>query len=230
MINDKKVLAIIPARGGSKGVSRKNIKDLYGKPLIAWTIEMAKKSRYIDFLMLSSEDDEIIQVAKNWDCEVPFIRPEFLAQDSTSAIDVILDVINKLSDYDYVVLLQPTSPLRNSEDIDGCIEKCVVEEAKSCVSITEADKSPYWMYYIDENRKIKAIIDNGIIANRRQELPKAYVLNGAVYVAESKWLCESKTFFTDDTIAYVMPQKRSVDIDSELDFAYVRAIIQEDKK
>lgn len=228
MINGKKVLAIIPARGGSKGLKRKNIKDLCGKPLIAWTIEMAKKSKYIDYLMMSTEDDEIIKVANNWGCDVPFVRPEVLAQDSTSTIDVILYVINKLPKFDYVVLLQPTSPLRNCNDIDACIEKCVEKKAKSCVSVTETNKSPYWMYHLNKNRTIKPIIENDVIVTRRQELPKTYVLNGAVYVAESKWLCENKTFLTNETVAYVMPQERSVDIDTKLDFAYARAIIQED--
>lgn len=117
-----KILAIIPARGGSKGVPRKNIRDLAGKPLIAWTIEEAKKSKYITRLILSSEDEEIIEAAKKYGCEVPFVRPIELAQDNTPGIEPVLHAIEKCPGYDYVLLLQPTSPLRTVEDIDGCIE------------------------------------------------------------------------------------------------------------
>nr|HPK54819.1 acylneuraminate cytidylyltransferase family protein [Smithellaceae bacterium] len=117
MIQGKTVLAIIPARGGSKGIPRKNITNLAGKPLIAWTIEEAKKSKYIDRLILSSEDNEIIQVAKEWGCEVPFIRPRELAEDDTLGIEPVLHALNTIKKkYDYVVLLQPTSPLRSVDD------------------------------------------------------------------------------------------------------------------
>ncbi|MEH2097772.1 acylneuraminate cytidylyltransferase family protein, partial [Nostoc sp.] len=121
MIHGKKVLAIIPARGGSKAVPRKNIREIGGKPLIAWTIEEAKKSQYIDRLILSSEDDEIISIAQKWGCEIAFKRPVELAQDDTPGIAPVLHALNQLPIYDYVVLLQPTSPLRQVIDIDGCI-------------------------------------------------------------------------------------------------------------
>jgi CMP-N,N'-diacetyllegionaminic acid synthase len=120
MFEGKTILAIVPARGGSKGVPRKNIRLLAGKPLIAWTIDEAKKSRYIDRLILSSEDDEIIEVAREFGCEIPFKRPDELAQDDTPGIESVIHAINTLEEkYDFVVLLQPTSPLRTVEDIDG---------------------------------------------------------------------------------------------------------------
>lgn len=144
---NSKILAIIPARGGSKGVPRKNIRELAGKPLIAWTIEEAKKSKYIDRLILSTEDDEIIEVAKQYGCEVPFKRPIELAQDDTPGIDPVLHAIEQCPGYDYVVLLQPTSPLRTVDDIDGCIEQLLSSDGTNfCVSVTEPEKSPYWMY------------------------------------------------------------------------------------
>ena len=121
MIEGKKVLAVIPARGGSNGVPRKNIIDVGGKPLIAWTIEEARKSKYIDRLILSSDDREIIEIAKRWGCEVPFEQPAEMARDGTPGIAPVLHAIEMLPDYDYVVLLQPTSPLRQVEDVDGCI-------------------------------------------------------------------------------------------------------------
>ncbi len=123
MIDEKKILAVIPARGGSKGVPRKNIRDLAGKPLIAWTIEAAKKSKYIDRLILSSEDPEIIAVAKSYGCEVPFVRKIELAQDDTPGIEVVLDAVQRCLGYTHVLLLQPTSPFRTHKHIDDLIEK-----------------------------------------------------------------------------------------------------------
>lgn len=218
MITEKKVLAIIPARGGSKGIPRKNVRELSGKPLIAWTIEEAKKSKYIDQLILSSEDPEIIEVAKKYGCDVPFIRPEYLAQDTTPGIDPVLHALNKLSDYNYVILLQPTSPLRLTEDIDGCIEKMLEIEAPACVSVTEPDKSPYWMYTIRENDRMQPLIPQKEITVRRQDLPAVYALNGAVYVAQTDWLLETKSFLTNETTAFIMPKSRSYDIDTEEDW------------
>lgn len=212
-----KILAIIPARGGSKGVPRKNIRDLAGKPLIAWTIEEAKRSKYIDRLILSSEDDEIIEVAKQYGCEVPFKRPLELAQDDTPGIEPVLHAIEQCPGYDYVVLLQPTSPLRTAEDIDGCIEKLLNSDADFCVSVTEPDKSPYWMYTLENERLIPLLPQEEFVA-RRQELPKVYALNGAVYVGKQDALLKSKSFIMDSTLISVMNRKNSVDIDTELDF------------
>lgn len=220
MFIGKTILAIIPARGGSKGVPRKNIRLLAGKPLIAWTIDEAKKSKYIDRLILSSEDEEIIKVAKEYGCEVPFKRPFELAQDHTPGIEPVIHVLNTLGEkYDYVVLLQPTSPLRTVEDIDGCIQYCIKTESCACVSVTEAQQNPYWMYKMDNN-KLKPFVQSGEIINRRQDLPKIYVLNGAVYVAETKFINENRSFLTEETVGYMMSGENSVDIDTEMDFAY----------
>ena len=183
MFEDKKILAIIPARGGSKGVPRKNIRELCGKPLIAWTIAEAAKSRYIDRCIISTEDDEIAMIAKKWGGEVPFMRPIELAQDGTPGIDPVLHAISKLPEYDYVVLLQATSPMRTVEDIDGCIEKCLNEGAESCVSVVEADNSPYWMYTFEDKDIIKPVLTiTEEQSYQRQKLPKVYQLNGALYV------------------------------------------------
>jgi len=225
MIDGKRILAIIPARGGSKGVPRKNIRDLGGKPLIAWTIEEAKKSRYIDRLVLSSEDAEIIAVAKAWGCEGPFVRPLELAQDDTPGIAPVLHALELLPDYDYVVLLQPTSPLRRVEDIDGCIELCLTKQADSCVSVTETDKSPYWMYTLAADAVMLPVIPTEKQITRRQDAPAVYALNGAVYVARTAWLRKSKSFVMANTVAYPMPKERALDIDTELDFAFVQTVI-----
>jgi CMP-N,N'-diacetyllegionaminic acid synthase len=226
MINGKSILAIIPARGGSKGIPRKNIRDLCGKPLIAWTIEEAKKSKYIDRLILSSEDAEIIAVAKKWGCEVPFVRPKELAQDDTPGIAPVLHAIDTLADkYDYTVLLQVTSPLRTIADIDGCIECCLQQEAKSCVSVSEAKENPYWMFRMTQNSTLTNMIDDDKEYVKRQDLPKCYLLNGAVYVAETNWLLKTKNFRSEETVGYIMPIDRSVDIDCEMDFKFCELII-----
>lgn len=224
-----KILAIIPARGGSKGVPRKNIRELAGKPLIAWTIEEAKKSKYIDRLILSSEDDEIIEVAKRYGCEVPFKRPIELAQDDTPGIDPVLHAIEQCPGYDYVVLLQPTSPLRTVEDIDGCIEKLLHNDADFCVSVTEPEKSPYWMYKLEDEKIVPLLPRDGIIT-RRQDLPKCYVLNGAVYVADANVLLKSKSFLTEKTTAYLMGNESSYDIDTLNDFYICEFILEKLKE
>jgi CMP-N,N'-diacetyllegionaminic acid synthase len=225
MINGKSVLGIITARGGSKGLPGKNIIPLSGKPLISYSIEAGKASRYIDRLILSSDDAEIIRVAKEYGCEVPFVRPRELAKDDTPGIDPILHAIATLPEkYDYTVLLQPTSPLRIAEDIDGALEKCVSGHP-ACVSMCEPDKSPFWMYFLAENEKLTPILETK--AFRRQDLPKAFVLNGAVYVAETSYLIEHRTFITGDTVAYVMPKLRSLDIDDAADVKLCEVILNE---
>lgn len=220
MINDKRVLAIIPARGGSKGVPRKNVRILAGKNLIAWTIEEAKKSKYIDRIILSSEDEEIIKIAKEFGCEVPFVRPTKLALDDTPGIAPLLHALGEVTGYDYVISLQPTSPLRIAEDIDACIEKMIAMNSPACVSVTEPANSPYWMYTVNDKEKIVPLIEQDELTVRRQDLPVVYALNGAVYVAEVNWLKQSKSFLTAETVAFIMPNNRSYDIDTEEDFLW----------
>jgi len=225
MIKGKSVLGIITARGGSKGFPGKNIADLAGKPLISYTITAGKNSKYIDRLILSSDDEDIIRVAKEVGCEVPFVRPAELALDTTPGIDPVLHAINSIEGkYDYIVLLQPTSPLRTAEDIDGAIKKCLSGHP-ACVSVSEPDKSPFWMYSITETDKMVPILESK--AYRRQDLPKIFALNGAVYVAETQYLIDRKTFITEETVAYVMPKIRSIDIDNEIDLKLCGVIITE---
>lgn len=231
MIEGKMVLAIIPARGGSKGVSRKNIRDIASKPLIAWTIEAAQQSQYIDRLVLSSEDEEIISVAKSWRCEVPFQRPIELAQDDTPGILPVIHVLEQLaqqgSRYDYVVLLQPTSPLRNVDDINRCLEQCIGQCSNACVSVSEAEQNPYWMYLVDRDHRMRSLVNSVEVIPRRQDLPKVYALNGAIYVAKCEWLLQQKTFLAEETTAYLMPKERSLDIDTELDLMIAEIILQD---
>ncbi|CAH1215781.1 CMP-N,N'-diacetyllegionaminic acid synthase [Paenibacillus allorhizoplanae] len=226
MIEGSRVLGVITARGGSKGVPRKNVRNIAGKPLIGWTIEEAKKSQYLDNLILSSDDEEIISVAQSFECEVPFIRPSELALDGTLGIEPVLHAIDNVKGYDYVVLLQPTSPLRSAIDIDRCIEICIAEGYPSCVSVSESIKSPYWMYKLNVDGTLDPLLK---IENRlatRQELPVSYVLNGAIYVAKIGWLKEQKSFLHKETGAYIMPQERSYDIDTAMDFEFVEFLMK----
>ncbi len=217
MIDGGKVLAVIPARGGSKGVPRKNIRVVAGRPLIAWTIEEARKSKYIDRLVVSSDDAEIIEVARSWGCEAPFVRPAELSQDESPGIDPVLHALDMLPGYDWLVLLQTTSPLRTAADIDGCIARCVEAGANACVTVAPAEQSPYWMYTLGAGGRMQALLPARAEVARRQDLPPAYLLNGAVYVARCEWLRRHGTFVNEETVGFVMPQERSLDIDTERD-------------
>ncbi|OIJ22378.1 acylneuraminate cytidylyltransferase [Anaerobacillus alkalidiazotrophicus] len=225
MINALSVLAIIPARGGSKGVPRKNIKNLAGKPLIGWTIDEAKKSKFIDKIVLSSDDQEIISIAEQLGCYVPFIRPKELSSDDTPGIEPVLHAIEKLPEYDVVVLLQPTSPLRLAADIDQCIIEYIGNDCNACVSVTEVDKTPYWMYKVNQKGSLEPLLENRSVL-RRQDAPKFYSLNGAIYVSSKENIKAERTFLTDKTRAYIMPKERSFDIDTQEDFLLCEMILK----
>lgn len=228
-ITGKKILAIVPARGGSKGVKRKNIKLAGGKPLIAWIIESAKKSTHIDRLILSSEDEEIIRIAREYGCEAPFIRPESLARDDSSTIDVVIHALEKLPEFDYVVLLQPTSPLTRTLDIDGCIQQCIESGLKSCVSISEVEKSPFWMFTSDISGGLTPLMGYEYLNRRRQDLPLTYLPTGAIYVAQREWVLDKRTFYFKETSGYIVPKKYSIDIDTENDFKIFEESLRSNK-
>ena len=227
MIQGKKVLAVIPARGGSKGVPRKNIRKVAGRPLIAYTIEVALNSSYLDKIIVSSEDEEILSVAKECGAEI-LVRPAELAQDDTPGIEPVLHAIDVCAGYDYVVLLQPTSPLRTAQDIEAAIDQCMAHKAPSCVSVCESQETPHWMYAFGPDMKLTPLMP-GYTRTRRQDLPPAYLLNGAVYVAEIEWLVLKKDFLSKDTVAYVMPVDRSLDIDTENDLQSLHKSLKKDK-
>lgn len=220
-----RLLALIPARGGSKGIPRKNIKKLAGKPLIAWTIEAALKAKGIDRIVLSTEDEEIASLAKKLGAQVPFIRPIEIAQDDTSGIAPVLHAIELFPDYDWVLLLQPTSPLRSVEDIDGIIQFCRDAGAPSAVSISEISKHPVWMYHKDSNNRLEALMPNRPEITRRQDLQSAYALNGALYLARTDWLIKNQGFIGPETLGYVMPNERSVDLDTPMDWLWAEYLI-----
>ncbi len=225
MILGEKVLAIIPARGGSKGVPGKNIRVVGGKPLIAWSIEAGKNSQFVDKVIVSTDAEEIIQIALNWGADVPFVRDTNLALDETSTIDVVFDVINRLPDYEWLIVLQPTSPLRTFDDIDNAIKQCIKLKSSSCVSVCKVTENPYWMYTLGEQSDLYPLFPNSQF-NRRQELPLIYKLNGAIYLARTKWLKNQKKFIAEGTIAYEMSLENSIDLDTEEDFNQLKIIME----
>lgn len=231
MIAQNKILAIIPARGGSKRLPRKNVLDLFGIPLIAWTINAAKKSKYIDRVIVSTDDHEITDIAKAYGAEVPFRRPDDLSDDTSSSIDVVVHALNTLKKeqqyYDYVILLQPTSPLRTEEDIDSALVQLIERQEDAVISICEADHSPLWMNTLGKNQSMEGFISHDVVNKRSQDLDKYYRLNGAIYIVSVKRLLEMKqpTFFLQDRISgYVMPRERSIDIDSDIDFEIAKVL------
>jgi N-acylneuraminate cytidylyltransferase len=220
-----KVLALITARGGSKGLPRKNVLLAGGKPLIAWTVKAALESQFVDRVVLSSDDDEIMVAAEAAGCEVPFRRPTHLATDKASSMDVVKHALQELPDYDYIVLLQPTSPLRTNDDIDAAFQLMLTRNAPACVSVSEVDQSPYWMYRLTDDNKLVNIMEPLGNLSRRQDLPTIYALNGAIYIAKVDWLIKTEKFVDTETIAYQMPKERSLDIDDMNDFERFLKII-----
>lgn len=228
MIEGKRVLAVIPARGGSKGILRKNIRPVGGKPLLAYTVGAGRQSRYIDLLIVSTEDAEIASVSTELGVAV-LPRPVDLAQDETPGVMPVLHAVASYPEYDYVVLLQPTSPLRETEDIDGALELCERMGVPACVSVCEAQENPFSFFKVGEHNTLSRFI-SGEAPKRRQDLPKLYLINGAVYVADSSWLRQTRSLVTDETVAYMMPYDRSLDIDTEDDLRFFEFVCQSKNK
>jgi N-acylneuraminate cytidylyltransferase len=225
-IPKNKVLGLIPARGGSKGLPRKNVLNAGGKPLIAWTIEAARQSEVVGHTILSSDDDEIMKVAAAWGCSVPFRRPDELASDTASTMDVVMHALDQFPECEYVVLLQPTSPLRSAADINAAFGLMVESGAPSCVSVCEVDQSPYWMYRLGPEGKLAAVLQTPEGVTRRQDLPPIFTLNGAIYIARTDWLRRTGSFVNAETVGYRMPRERSIDIDTRDDFEVFRNIAE----
>jgi CMP-N-acetylneuraminic acid synthetase len=223
-----KILAMILARRGSIGLQRKNVKLLLGKPLIAWTIEQAKKSKYIDRIIVSTEDEEIAEISRRYGAEV-IERPEELAKDETPTIDVIFHVLEilKMKNYnpEIVVLLQPTSPLRDAEDIDNAIKMFLNSDCESVVSVCEVEHPPYWSFEIEE-AYLKPLFDKRYLRMRRQDLERTYIPNGATYVSTPQTLYKYKGFYCNYIIPYIMPIERSIDIDNEIDFMLAELLVK----
>ncbi len=227
MIEGKRVLAVIPARGGSKGIPRKNLRVIAGRSLLEWTWRAAQGSVFLDRTILSSEDPEIIATMRALGGEVPFVRPVELAADTTPGIDPLLHALDALPErYELVVLLQPTSPLRTAADIDGAIRLCVDRGAPACVSVGPVAKNPHWTFRLDEDARLSPILPSVEGAARRQDLPVYVSLNGAVYVAHTDWIRRNRRFDSPETVAFAMSRESSVDIDDEIDLIVAEELLR----
>lgn len=217
------MVAIIPARGGSKGLPGKNIKDLLGKPMIAYTIEEALKSKYITDIIISTDCKAIEEVAIKYGAKSLFLRPEYLASDTAKVIDNYIYTINRLnSEFGYkitnFVVLQPTSPLRTIEDIDGAIKLFKEKNADSVVSYTEEHHPIEWHRYIADDGKFENIFEEKLL--NRQDIKKSYFPNGAVFVFNYDLIKQNK-YYSKNSYAYIMPRSRSIDVDTIDDFELV---------
>ena len=218
MFKNKTFLAIIPARRGSKRLPRKNVLDLCGKPLIAWSIEAGLKSKYIDKVVVSSDDTEILNISN--DLKVQAIkRPNELASDTSTSFEAVKHSIDNLESYEYILLLQPTSPLRNESHIDKAIEILVEKNADAVISVCEMNHNPLWSNTLDNSLSMEGFIKDDLLNKRSQDLKKYYRLNGAIYLCKTDKLLKEKSFFLKNNIfAYVMNSNSSVDIDRKEDF------------
>tara|TARA_B100001250_G_scaffold412412_1_gene443548 strand:+ start:12324 stop:13013 length:690 start_codon:yes stop_codon:yes gene_type:complete len=224
MHHNKTFLAVIPARGGSKRLPKKNVLDLCGKPLIAWSIEAGLKSNYIDKVVVSSDDKEILDIAIQYKSEI-IKRPSDLASDSASSFDVVQHTIKKLERYDYVILLQPTSPLRNHKHIDEAIVLLDNKNADAIISVCEMDHSPLWSNTLNSDGAMNNFLKEDVLNKRSQDLENYYRLNGAIYICRiSKFLKEREFFLKENVYAYNMDRSSSIDIDDKIDLEFARTL------
>jgi len=232
MINNKTFLAIIPARGGSKRLPKKNIVDLAGQPLIAWSINAAIKSKYIDKTIVTTDSDEILEVARKYGADVPFKRPDYLSSDTAIREDVIRHTIDyyqneKKEKFDYLIYLQPTSPLRNEKHIDEAIEYMFEKRANAIVSVCKLEHPVQWSGLLPEDRDMSNFINSLDIKTRSQDFPTYYRLNGAIFICDTdKFMKSGSVFLKENIFAYVMPQNVSIDIDTETDFMFAKIILE----
>lgn len=220
---------LIPARGGSKGIPRKNLYQFNSRPLISYTIEAALSSGLLKEVFVSTDDPEIAKFAEEMGADV-IIRPPELADDSAPTVDVALHALRKTGFNGAVAVLQPTSPLRTSKDIDNALELFRdTPEADSLVSVTDFPHPPFWALKIEGGR-LKPLFNHKYLQMRRQDLEKAYIPNGAIFIGERKTLEDRRTFYTENTIPYYMPPERSIDIDTLLDLKIAETIMKETVK
>ena len=227
-----KNLAIIPARSGSKGLPDKNIINLRGKPLMYYTISAALESKCFDKVMVSTDSDYYAEKARQCGASVPFLRTKERSGDASSSWDVVREVLDQYIElghkFDYVALLQPTSPLRNVEDIIGIFDLIRRDEIHNAVTVTEVEHPVQWCFRMPENRSMKEMAESPYNYMRRQELEKYYLENGAIYLVDAKKIMNPQyNFYADNCFGYIMPRERSVDIDTKVDLLVADAYMQD---
>jgi CMP-N,N'-diacetyllegionaminic acid synthase len=227
MYKEKAFIAIIPARGGSKRLPRKNILDLNGKPLIAWSIEAGLNSKYVDKVVVTSDDREILDVADKYGAEI-IIRPDDLASDMATTVDTVEHVLENIDSYEYLVLLQPTSPLRTNKHIDEAIQLLEQKNADAIIGVCETDHSPLWANTLPNSKSMDNFLSPEIIGKRSQDLDKHYRINGAIYICKTdKFIQEKTLFIKNNNYAYEMERSASVDIDNHIDFILAGLLLNE---
>jgi N-acylneuraminate cytidylyltransferase len=225
MIEGLHVLALITARGGSKGLARKNLRRVGGRSLIERAIDCGRAAKCVDRVVVSTDDAEIMQAAVLAGGDLPFVRPPHLADDAARSVDVVRHALATLPEpYDLVVLLQPTSPLRSAADVDAAVALCLQRQAPACVSVVQAGKPLAWMFELGSGQTLRPLLPDMAATSRRQDLPASYAINGAVYVARCDWILTHESFIGPETVAYVMPAERSIDIDCELDLVLAEVV------
>lgn len=222
---NKKYLGIIPARGGSKGIPKKNLVSIGNKPLLQYTFEAASNSKNLDEIILTSDDKEIITFAKNFDrIRVPFTRPESLSTDEASSIDVIRHVLNNINYEPYaIVLLQPTSPFRNAVDIDEAIEKFEISKSHSLVGVSPILQHPCEMISIINNR-IKWAVKPP--TGNRQHYPHYYFISGAIYITKTDFFKRHKILYNNKSYIHIMNDLCGIDIDNYFQLEIARGLIK----
>lgn len=224
-------LVVIPARGGSKGLRNKNILPLSGKALISYTIESANSSAYIDHTLVSTDSREIAAISQEYGAEVPFLRPDILATDQASSVDVLIHAVKEFEEIsrkrvENVVLLQPTSPLRTAEHVNQAFKLYLENNQIPVVSVCETDSHPYYLRNIKDNFLVPFLdTENNNI--RRQDLDNVYQLNGAIYITSKEFLMRHGSIYKEEVIPYIMSKQSSVDVDDKYDFLAAEAILQE---
>lgn len=221
-------IALIPARGGSKGVKRKNLRDVAGRPLLQHAVDAARQSKHIREIYLSSEDEDILAAGGRIGCKL-VRRPDALARDESTANDVVLDFFAQipLSDDDLIVYLQPTSPLRTAAHIDAALQAMEFAKADGAVSVMELEKSPYKSFRLDEQGRLESLFGEKYSNHNRQQLPKTYMPNGAIYIFRKKFFLDRGGFPSDGSIPYIMSKRDSIDIDEEGDLELATRIMEQ---
>jgi len=230
MYQERTFFALIPARAGSKGLKNKNIQNILGEPLIAYTIEAARTSGIFDRIVVSTESDEIAAIARKYGAEVPFSRPLPLTTDVANIMDVLLHALNHFRDlgkeFDYLALLQPTSPLRTGQDIREAADLILAKGANAVVSLCEVDHPPHWCNTLPGDLSIDGFMNQRIQHQRRQDLPKYYRVNGAIYLARTEYFLMHRDWFKEGSYAYLMPRHRSIDIDTFYDLKVCECVMK----
>lgn len=227
-----KVLGLIPARGGSKGVPRKNLRPLGGKPLLQYTAECARAARRLARVVLSTDDAELAELGRRCGIDVPFVRPDELAADATPMLPVVVHALLELEAfgdaYDAVCLLQPTCPLRRPEDIDGCIDLLESAGADSVVTVLPVphEHNPHWVYFVDDRGGLRLSTGEATPIPRRQDLPPAFHREGSVYVTRRDVIVERGSLYGDRLVGFPIDASRSVNIDTPDDWAVAESLIQ----